>query len=127
MIEGDNLLNPAARDRVREIFSNRAALDLARKTPQFRPVSGTTEDKAGSAFIYQESRNVAYVAAFNFSKTELAKVDLPFDRLNLPPVRWITEDLWTHQHGEATNHLTLSLNPTDCALIRLVRLRQVKN
>ncbi len=123
MIEGDDLANPAAEARVKSIFSNRAALELARRAPQFRPVSGTTGDKAGVAFVHRESDRVVYVAAFNYSKTEVEKLDLGFERLNLPPGVWATEDLWTHKRTEVTDRLSCSLAPMDCALIRLAKQR----
>jgi hypothetical protein len=123
MIEGDNLTDPKARERVLKIFSNKEALALARKTPDFRPVRGDTAEKAGDAFVYRESDRVAYIAAFNFDQKEAKKRDLPFARLGLPAGKWSYRDLWNGATGQATDSMTLHLEPTDCALLRLERVR----
>ncbi|MDR3691269.1 MAG: hypothetical protein P4L46_17955, partial [Fimbriimonas sp.] len=83
MIEGDTLTDPQARARVLNIFSNRSALDLARRTPQFRPVFGDTGDKAGDAFIYRDRDGIAYLAAFNYNKSASKTLDLSLARLGL--------------------------------------------
>lgn len=122
MIEGDNLTDPAARERVKKIFSNKAALDLAAKTPAFLPVRGDTGDKAGDLFLYRESRDVAYVAAFNFDKKQTKHDSASLSRLGLTG-DWNGEDLWTGRKEKFSGNVEVTLAPTDCALIRLVRAK----
>ncbi|HEY0866212.1 MAG TPA: hypothetical protein VGE01_02470, partial [Fimbriimonas sp.] len=98
-------------------------LELAKKAPQFRPVRGDTEEKAGDAFLYREPDGTAYVAAFNFSKTDAAVRVLPMKRLGLPAGRWKLRDLWTGEERSVEGDLELRLPPTDCALVRLTRAR----
>jgi len=121
MIEGDALTNPPAEARVLKIFSNRAALDLARKTPQFRPIFGDTGEKAGDAFIFHDRDGTAYVAAFNYDKSHNKMLDLPFDRLGLEADSYTETDLWAGGDQEVSGSIHLDLSPTDCALIKLTR------
>lgn len=121
MIEGDALTDPSAEARVREIFSNRLALDLARKAPQFRPVFGDTGDKAGNAFIYRDRDGSAYLAAFNYDKTKSKTLDFPLDRLGLPDGTYVATDLWHGGQSRFSETVRLVLAPMDCALIRLTR------
>ena len=123
MIEGDDLTNPAARERVLKIFSNREALELAQTTPQFRPVRGDTGDKAGNAFICEKSDDVAYVAAFNFDKANAKKLSLNLNRLGLATGKWTAYDIWTKESRSVSTDLEISLPPTDCVLWRLTRSR----
>lgn len=121
MIQGDNLTNPKARERVLKIFSNKEALKLAEKTPKFLPVRGDTAEKAGDLFIYQESRDVVYLAAFNFDqrRTKLDKVDL--SRLGLTGI-WQGRDLWSGKTQTHIGSIRFLLPPTDCSLLRLTRV-----
>ncbi len=121
MIEGDALTDPAAEARVLEIFSNRLALDLARRTPQFRPIFGDTGDKAGNAFIYHDRDGIAYLAAFNYNKSAEKTLDLSLDRLGLADGTYAATDLWQGGETRITGSIHLVLAPTDCALIRLTR------
>lgn len=123
MIEGDDLTKPAARDRVLKLFSNKEALELARKTPAFRPVDGDTWDHAGSAFIYQENAKTAYVALFNFSKTDSAERRITLSRLGLTAGEWTTRDLLSGKKETISHELNATLAPMDCALIRITRVR----
>jgi len=121
MIEGDALTDPRAEARVLEIFSNRAALDLARRTPQFRPVFGDTGDRAGNAYIFRDRDGTAYLAAFNFDKSANKTLDLSLDRLGLPDGTYLATDLWEGSQTHISETIHLVLAPTDCALIRLTR------
>ncbi len=122
MIEGDDLTNPKARERVLQIFSNKEALELAKKTPAFRPVFGDTEERAGDAFIYSQDKNTVYVALFNFSKTDKKPMSIPFGRLDIGKDKWQAYELWTKKTSTATEAIQTALAPMDCAVIRLTRL-----
>jgi len=121
MIEGDRLTDPQAEARVLDIFSNRAALDLARRTPQFRPVFGDTGERAGNAFIYRDRDGITYLAAFNFDTSAEKTLDLALDRLGLPDGAYVATDLWEGSQTPISESIHLVLAPTDCALIRLTR------
>lgn len=122
MIEGDDLTNPNARERVLRIFSNKAALKLAAEAPSFWPVRGDTAERAGDLFVHHQSDDVVYVAAFNFSKTESRKEASKLHRLDLKG-DWEGEDLWTGKKVRVMGQLDLTLAPTDCALLRLTRTK----
>lgn len=121
MLQGDNLTNPKARERVLKIFANKEALKLAEKTPLFRPVRGDTGEKAGDLFIYEESRDVVYVAAFNFDKKRLKLDNVNLSRLGLTGI-WQSRDLWSGRTETHIGSIRFLLPPTDCSLLRLTRV-----
>ena len=119
MIESDDLLKPEARARVLKVFSNREALDLAKLTPQFRPVRGDTRDKAGDQFVYQSSPNKAFVAAFNYGVNAAKRMSIDLKRLGLGSGKWMVHDLWTGKDLMIESTLDLVIQPMDCSLLLL--------
>lgn len=117
MIVGDDLTKPEARARVAATFGNQEMLDLAKQTPHFWPVSGTTGSKAGDTFVWR-GKDATYVALFNFSKTETRAASVPFSRLGITG-HFRLHDLWTKRDGEVETILTANVPPMDCALFRL--------
>lgn len=118
MMEGDNLTNPRARDRVKRLFSNGEILDLARRTPGFRPVDGDTGTKAGDAFAWSHGAGL-FLAVFNFDKTHPKRRAVPLARLGLRGNRWKVHDLWTGSDRAIDGDPVLQLAPMDCALVYL--------
>ncbi len=117
MIMGDDLTKTPNRDRVKRLFSNSEVLALARRAPQFWPVDGTTETKAGDAFVWHDG-GTTYVAAFNFAKDAPRTARLPLSRLGLAHATSV-HDLWTGTDRSFAGDLTLDLPPMSCALVRL--------
>jgi len=122
MIEGDDLTNPKARDRVEKLFSNKDVLQLASRAPSFRPVRGDTNDAAGDAYIHHLNPDEAYVALFNFSKKDMKRTSIPLLRLDLPEGKWQARELWTGRTFVVSGSLAAELLPMDCALLQLTRL-----
>ncbi len=120
MLQGDNLTNPIARERVRAIFSNQSLISLAQRTPSFRPVQGNTGERAGDLFIYREDEDTVYVAAFNFDRNATRAVSVPMGRLDLQG-SWQSKELWTNVEGMAEGVLELAIPPMDCIVLRLTR------
>lgn len=114
MIEGDDLTNPEAKARVRQIFGNRELVALAAKTPRFRPIRGDTADKAGDMFVSTDGR---YVALFNFTQDRKA--------VRLAPARFgghvgqPVRDMVSGKVGRTGEYLEWELGPTDCALLQV--------
>ena len=122
MIEGDNLTNAEAKERVKKVFSNRKLLELALQTPRFMPVSGATKDKAGEAFVFHTSRGETYLAVFNYDKSKSKQMSIPFTRLGMADnILYRVHDLWTDKIRSASNVLEFNLPPMDCSIVRLTR------
>lgn len=116
---GDDLGNPLARRRSRQVFSNFEILALAHLSPSFRPVNGETGTGAGDLFVWTaQGGKVAYVAAFNFEKTKKKTLAVQLARLGLEG-KWSTYNVWTKEEGSASEELRFSLDPMDCALLRM--------
>lgn len=122
MLEGDDLTRPEPRQRVKEIYSNREVLALARKAVAFRPVYGDTATKAGDSFVYVEpGGRTAYVAVFNYDKRQPLTKSLPLARLGLAEGHWAVHDLWTGSNRTSSGDLSVEIPPMDCVLVRLSR------
>lgn len=117
MIQGDDLTKPEARERVKRLFNNAQVLALAQKTPQFWPVDGNTETKAGDAFYWRDGKTT-YVAVFNFSKDASTVRTVPLARMGLKDGAWTTTDLWTGEKAKGSGDLKIPLAPMSCKLLK---------
>ncbi len=120
LLMGDDLGDPAAQERVRRLFGNEAALDLARKAPAFRPIDGDSGERAGDAFVWKDG-DIRYVAVFNYDRASSKKRTIPLARLGLAGA-WTMRPVVGRASLDA-RELAFDLPPTDCALVRLERPR----
>jgi hypothetical protein len=123
LLDGDDLTKPAARDRVQRLFRKTELIDLSRRALAFRPVFADTGDKAGDTFEWvDKNAKTAYVAIFNYSKTNSVSKSIDFKRLGLSPSQeWRVHNLWTGENSRAVGAMRANLGPTDCLLVRLRR------
>ncbi len=122
MIEGDNLTNPKAIERVKEIFGNREALELAWKTPDFRPVNADMGEGSGDIFYWKEDDDSYYIALFNFNRTDAVTKTVKLDRLGITG-EWKLHELWSRADVTINDQIVIRLKSRDCALIHLKRSR----
>ena len=120
MIESDDLTNTTAKDRVKKVFSNQEMVDLARQSPPFWPVDGTTGSKAGDAFVWH-SGSKTFVALFNFDKKNSRIASIPLGRLGLSSNDYRIHDLWQKSNSSCQKNLTVSVGPMDCQMLCLTR------
>jgi alpha-galactosidase len=120
MISGDDLSDGGdapARQRAKQFLTNEAINGMARSKRSFRPVEGNSDDHAASLFMWA-GQDGFYLAAFNYSSMKTTtQIDLV--RAGLPgnkPVQW--QELWSHNHGLATNRLDISIDPADVLLLK---------
>jgi alpha-galactosidase len=121
LLQGDDLTDPLAEDRVRTLFSNQEVLDVARKGLAFRPVEGNTPEQAASAFVWQDvSSKKTYLALFNYDPAKKATRQVALERIGLDPKKtYRVRSLWT---GEKTNQaglVSVDLAAAGCALLEL--------
>lgn len=123
ILQGDNLTNPDARERVKAVFGNQAILDLAKGSPQFRPVSGSIGDKGGDLFVHHRNDGSFTIAAFNFSRTSSKTVRLPLSRVGASG-SWSVTELWSGRRQTVSGSLSASLGPMESAVYRFTRVRR---
>ena len=123
LLNGDNLTDTAAKERVRALFTKPAIIALAKKGRTFRPVEGNTGSAAADTFtLYDPDEKVLYAAVFNFDGKTPADKTLDFARLGLrSAVRFRVHNLWTGQDSFAQDTLSLHLEPAACVLLRFKR------
>ncbi|RYG29259.1 hypothetical protein EON81_27030 [bacterium] len=123
LMESDDMTNPLAKARVKEMLGNQEVLDLARRAVHFRSAWGDTGSKASDAFSWlAPDGKTAYVALFNFDRSATKVQDIPLARLGLPAGGWIARDVWTTEESRITgDRVTATLLPTASALVKLRR------
>jgi alpha-galactosidase len=123
LLNGDDLTDAAARERVRALFTRPEVIALARKGRTFRPVDGDTGSASTDTFtLYAPEEKALYVAVFNFDGGRAKTKALAFPRLGLDPAaRYRFRDLWTGQEGVIRGGYTVSLASAACALLRFKR------
>lgn len=123
LLNGDDLTDSAARERVRQLFTKANVLALARKSRTFRPVEADTGAAATDAYtLYDPNEKALYVAVFNFNGKEKATKRLTFSRLGLDSAaRYRVQSLWDTWSGAFVGTLSVDLEPADCTLLRFQR------
>jgi len=118
LLDSDDLSDPRAQARARELLTNNAVLEIARSSRSFRPVEGDSGTHAAPVFIREEKDGSIYVAAFNYSEDKLSNLQIEFSRLGLKANRkYRITDLWTGEKQEASNQLKLSLTAAQSRLL----------
>lgn len=124
LVESDDLTNPVAAERVRALFSNRAAIDLAKLAPSFRPVYGDTGERSTDVFHYDGPDGEHYLALFNFSNKTPKTHLVSLNRVGLPAGLYHAEDLWSKTGMDVKETLSHTLAPMDCAIFKLTQVQK---
>ncbi len=91
---------------------------LAKAGKSFRPVEGDTGSAAAN-FFTESGGNRFYLAALNYSKTNI-NVAVDFSRIGLSPGQsYQVKELWSGAVFDASNALKLSLKPSDAAVYKI--------
>lgn len=118
LLNGDDLRNPAARERVMRLFTNGEVLALAKKGLAFRPLEGDTGEKAATAFVLKDGKTV-YVAAFNYDREGPKLTRIDFNRAGIGAGPWRSTELWEGSTSVLKEALTVKLEPKACTLLKL--------
>jgi hypothetical protein len=123
MIEGDNLTEPKAIERVLHIYSNRELLNVAAEGKPFRPLNGDVGSKAGDQFYrLSPEGSECYVALFNFDHDKPKAMEVDLDRIGLQTGSWAATELWSGKEVSFTGRKAkMTLGPMDCAVIQMRR------
>ncbi len=120
LIDSDDLMDPKAQARARELLTNPEVLAIARAGRAFRPVEAESGIHATPLFLRSEKDGSVYLAAFNYSEDQPATLEVDLTRLGLSPTKTYTaHDLWTNQSQPIHGKLTLHLTPAQSRLIHL--------
>lgn len=118
LLESDDLTDPAAKVRVKDVISNNRALDLARKAPSFRPATTVNGFKATNVFVWKNGP-ATFAAVFNYEATNPLEFTVNLERLGLDPKTvYKMTNVWT---GETTQHqgnLRLNLDKAESVILR---------
>jgi len=121
LLNGDDVRDPAARERVMRLFSNKAVIALAKKYLAFRPVEGDTGSWAADQFILKDGKT-NYLALFNYDRDKPKRVRVDLERSGIGPGPWRTTDLWENTNATIQSALLIDLPPRGCSLIKLEKL-----
>ena len=120
LLDSDDLMDPRAQSRAKELLTNAAVLDVARAGRSFRPVEGDSGIHAASVFMREEKDGSIYVAAFNYSEDKSTVLPIELSRLGLNASQtYRASDLWTGNTQNVTGQLQLTLGPAQSKLLHL--------
>lgn len=120
LLDSDDLMDPRAQQRARELLTNSAILNVAREGRAFRPVEGDSGVNAAATFVRSESDGSILVAVFNYNRNAGSSVRIALSRLGLDAAKpYRMTDLWTGKSSDASKAITLELNPAQSTIVRL--------
>jgi hypothetical protein len=121
LLDSDDLSDPRAQARARELLTNHAVLEIARAGRSFKPAEGDSGIHAASVFLREEKDGSIYLAVFNYSEVKPSELNIEFTRLGLKANRkYRITDLWTGDRQEASNQLKLSLTAAQSRLLHFI-------
>ena len=120
LLDSDDLMDPRAQQRARELLTNPNILNVARAGRSFRPVEGDAGERAAQVFTRSEQDGSMLVAAFNYSRDRGESLSIELSRLGLDAKRdYRMTDLWTGNVKDVTRSVTLELGSAESTIVRL--------
>jgi alpha-galactosidase len=120
LLDSDDLMDPRAQQRAKELLTNPNILNVARAGRSFRPVEGDAGEHAAQVFTRSEPDGSMLVAAFNYSRDRGESLSIELSRLGLDAERdYRMTDLWTGNVKDVTRSVTLELGPAESTIVRL--------
>lgn len=118
LLTGDDMRDPAARERVMRLFTNPEVVALAKKGLAFRPLEGDTGSAAATTFVLKDGPTT-YLAAFNFDREKPQLMRIDFGRAGLAAGPWQSTEIWQGSTAVVREALTFRLEPKSSALFKL--------
>ncbi|MGC9223555.1 MAG: alpha-galactosidase [Terracidiphilus sp.] len=119
LLDSDDLMDPRAQQRARELLTNANILNVAREGRSFRPVEGDAGVHAARLFTRTEPDGSMLVAAFNFSRETEEKLKIDLSRLGLDAAKeYRMTDLWTGNVKDVKQTFALDLGPAASKIVR---------
>jgi alpha-galactosidase len=120
LLDSDDLLDPRAQERAKELLTNKAILDVARAGRSFRPVEGDAGTRAASVFTRSEPDGSLLVAVFNYNPGAESDVNVSLARLGLDSSKgYRATDLWLGNSREVRGSLEVKLKPAESTILHL--------
>lgn len=122
LLDSDDLEDPRAQQRAKELLTNRAILDVARAGRSFQPVTGNSGTGASNLFRRVEADGTMFVAVFNYDRTHPAEIKVDLAKLGLDrSANYRSTDLWTGTSSEVHQVLQVSLLPGQSSVLHLMK------
>jgi len=122
LLNSDDLMDPRAQERAKELLTNAAILDVARAGRSFQPVEGDAGIRASKIFTRTDPDGSLLVAVFNYDGSHSAEVKADFARLGLDGSHaYQATDLWTAKTSQVQGALVIPLSAGQSTILRLVK------
>ena len=122
LLDSDDLMDPRAQQRAKDLLTNHAILDVARAGRSFQPVEGNSGFGAANLFVRSEPDGSTLVAVFNYDLSHPAEIKADLVRLGLDGTHaYRATDLWTNAIREIKSPLDVPLGPAQSTIFRLVK------
>jgi hypothetical protein len=125
LLDSDDLMDPRAQQRAKELLTNPNILNVAKAGRSFRPVEGDAGAHAAQVFTRSEPDGSMLVAAFNFSRDTGVRLNIGLSRLGLDAARdYRMTDLWSGKVRDVKEPVILELGPSESAIVRMSERHQ---
>ena len=118
---GDDLsynITEETKNKIMRIATNPDINEMARCCKSFRPVENGIGDGSADMFYYI-SGDTMYVAAFNFSDSQITK-EILLNRLGLyPDKEYLADELWSHTQFSVRQGYQLEIPSKDVKVLRI--------
>ncbi len=120
LLDSDDLMDPRAQQRAKELLTNPNILNVAREGRSFRPMEGDAGVDAAEVFTRSEPDGSMLVAAFNFSRDTGESLNIALSRLGLDAAKeYRMTDMWTGNAREVRQSVALELGPAESTIVRM--------
>lgn len=122
LLDSDDLMDPRAQQRARDLLTNAAILNVAREGRSFRPVEGDAGTHAANVFVRSEPDGSMFVAVFNYSGSEGMRVEVSLARLGLDAAKkYKVTDLWLGEQRDVQGAFDVELKPAQSTILHLIQ------
>ena len=120
LLDSDDLMDPRAQERAKELLTNTAILDVAREGRSFRPVEGAAGTGAARVFTRSEPDGSLLVAMFNYSDSADKDIHVSLARLGLDASKtYRAADLWLGNSRDVRGSLEVKLKPAESTILHV--------
>lgn len=121
MLLSDSYKNKGMRELTKQLTSNEAINNLAKKGRAFRPVEGNTGQWTNDLFTLEDGDEF-YLAVFNFERTMNKKYNIDFERIGLEKgTEYTVTDMWSGETSKQTDYMKIELFPEESYIYLIKR------
>lgn len=120
---GDDYSNSGdetAKQRAKDLLSNKDLMQMARETKSFRPLVVPTAGDSAASYYYTTVEDTAYVGLFNYGGAR-PTVTVRFAELGIEPGEYVVKELWEGAYEMATDQFSVRMPRQNCLFYKIYK------